>query len=189
MLTAPRPGGTVWLTGLPAAGKSTLASAVAAELSRLGHQVTVFDGDELRGCVCSDLGFTRDGRAEMARRVAEMAADRAHSGWIAIVSLISPYAADRRMARELHRGLGVPFAEVFLDTPLDLCRRRDPKGLYARAARGELRELTGIDAPYEPPSAAELRLPVQALDLSVEATVDMLRRHGMFGALGTAARR
>ena len=181
-------GGTVWMTGLPAAGKSTLASGVAAELSRLGHEVAVFDGDELRRCVCRDLGFNRDGRAEMARRVADLAVRRAQGGSIAIVSLVSPFTSDRRMARELHRDLDVPFAEVFLDTPLDLCRRRDPKGLYARAARGELQELTGIDAPYERPSTPELRLPAQPLHLSVEATVAVLREHDMLGALGITSR-
>lgn len=167
-------GATVWITGLPAAGKTTLACALARELSQAGHPIHVLDGDDLRRGACRDLGFDRTGRAEMAMRVARLASSRASGGTIVIVALVSPYAADRRAARELHAASGVPFLEIFLDTPLAVCRRRDPKGLYGRASRGDLNGLTGIDDPYERPDDPDLRLPVRALELSVRAVLDSL---------------
>jgi bifunctional enzyme CysN/CysC len=153
-----RAGETIWLTGLSGAGKTTLALALEVLLSRLGWPVCVLDGDVLRGGLSSDLGLARADRAEQARRAAHVAAIVAASGLVAIVALVSPYADDRRRAREIHESLGLPFCEVWVDTPLVVCEQRDPKGLYARAHAGELQGLTGVDAPYEPPAAPDVRV-------------------------------
>gem|GEM_PF-1065496 len=147
---------TVWLTGLPAAGKTTLALAVERELTRMGLPTCVLDGDELRKGLSSDLGLSPADRAEQARRAAHAATMISRSGVTAIVALVSPYAEDRRRARRIHDEHGVPFFEVWVDTSLDVCEQRDPKGLYARARAGELVGLTGVDAPYEPPKTPDL---------------------------------
>lgn len=149
---------TVWLTGLPGAGKTTLARELERRLLSTAGAVCVLDGDELREGLSRDLGLSREDRGEQARRAAEVAALLSKSGTVAVVALVSPYKADRCRARELHERLGLRFLEVWLDTPLAICERRDPKGLYARARAGELPGLTGVDDPYEPPSAPELRL-------------------------------
>jgi adenylyl-sulfate kinase len=151
-------GGTVWLTGLPAAGKSTIAAALEERLLADGALAYRLDGDAVREGLSHDLGFDRRSRAEQARRVAWAAAVVADAGAVAIVSLVSPYAADRQAARELHERAGLPFVEVFVDTPLAECMRRDPDGLYARATAGELSHVTGVNDPYEPPVAPELAL-------------------------------
>ena len=183
--TAPRhAGATIWITGLPAAGKTTLARALDRELSAAGHRIALLDGDDLRRDACRDLGFDRASRAEMAKRAARLASSGASDETIVIVALVSPYAADRRGARELHAECRLPFIEVFLDTPPAVCRRRDPKGLYARAARGQLSGLTGVDDPYEQPDHPELRLPVQALELSVRAVLDALAACGVIRGQG-----
>ncbi len=152
------PGATLWFTGLSGSGKSTLAAALEAALLRDGRAAYLLDGDNLRHGLNGDLGFAPEDRAENVRRTAHVASLLADAGVVALVSLVSPYAADRDQARALHAAAELPFAEVWVDTPLDVCERRDPKGLYARARRGEIRDLTGIDAPYEAPAAAELRL-------------------------------
>jgi bifunctional enzyme CysN/CysC len=154
-----RPAQTVWLTGLSGAGKTTLAYALERELERLRYPTCVLDGDELRRGLSSDLGLSPADRAEQARRVACVAGLISRSGVVAVVALVSPYADDRRRAREIHDELGVPFLEVWVDTPLAVCEERDAKGLYARARSGELHGLTGVDAPYEAPAAPDLRLP------------------------------
>jgi adenylyl-sulfate kinase len=164
-------GATVWMTGLPGSGKSTVASALEARLVSAGRPAYVLDGDNLRHGLCGDLGFDAAGRSENARRTAEVARLLADAGTVAIVSLVSPYAADRREARELHENAGLPFLEVYVSTPLSECQERDPKGLYARARRGEIRDLTGVDAPYEPPTAPELEVGPQ---LNAEAAVQAL---------------
>lgn len=152
------PGATVWLTGLSGSGKSS----VAVELERLlvaeGRPAYLLDGDNLRHGLNGDLGFSADDRTENVRRVAQVARLFADAGVVAIVPLISPYRAGRELARELHAAAGLAFVEVFVDTPLDECERRDPKGLYAKARAGELTGMTGIDDPYEPPLDPELRL-------------------------------
>jgi adenylyl-sulfate kinase len=150
------PLGTIWLTGLPAAGKTTLARATAAVLTEDGHTPFVLDGDELRATISADLGFGRRGREEQARRVTDIALMAADRGVVAIVALVSPFLSDRGSARARHRAAGVPFVEVHVATPAIICRERDPKGLWARAIRGELRQFTGLDGPYEPPAAAEV---------------------------------
>jgi adenylyl-sulfate kinase len=161
-------GTTIWLTGLSGSGKSTIASAVEEQLIAAGRWAYRLDGDNLRHGVCSDLGFTRDDRAENARRVAELALLFADAGAVALVCLVSPYAADRRHARELHEQAGLDFIEVFVNTSLGECARRDVKGLYAKALGGALANLTGVGAPYEPPQAPDLEL-TEAVDVETSA--------------------
>lgn len=160
---------TVWLTGLSGAGKTTLALAIEEELARIGYPTAVLDGDQLRRGLTQDLGLGREDRAEQARRAAHVAALMSRAGVIAIVALISPYAEDRDNAREIHRQLDLPFYEVWVDTPLEVCERRDPKGLYARARAGELHDFTGLDAPYEPPSAPDFQVEGYGLDPAITA--------------------
>jgi bifunctional enzyme CysN/CysC len=149
-------GATVWFTGLSGSGKSTIASAVAMELTRRGVLTYTLDGDNLRHGLNGDLGFSADDRTENVRRVAEVARLFADAGVVALVPLISPYRAGREQARALHEAAGLEFLEVFVDAPLDVCEARDPKGLYAKARAGELTGFTGVDDPYEPPAAPDL---------------------------------
>lgn len=151
-------GATIWFTGLPASGKSTIAAAVEAQLVSDGHSAYRLDGDNLRHGVCGDLGFSHADRDENVRRTAEVARLFADSGSIAIVSVVSPFESGRRAARELHERDGLAFVEVFVNTPVEECMRRDPKGLYARAAAGKLTGMTGVDAPYEAPVAPDVEL-------------------------------
>src|SRR5918998_4805579 len=126
-------GATVWMTGLPASGKSTVAAGVEARALAEGRSAYVLDGDNLRHGLNGDLGFSASDRAENVRRTAEVAALMADAGVLVLVALVSPYRADRAAARAVHERLGVPFLEVWISTPLEECERRDPKGLYARA--------------------------------------------------------
>lgn len=151
-------GATVWLTGLPAAGKTTIGNALAGRLAEAGYACYRLDGDVLRRGLSSDLGFDAASRQENVRRVAHVASMLADAGILVVATLISPYRADRLLARELHTTNGIEFVEVYLDTPLAECERRDPRGLYARARRGEISGLTGVDDPYEPPEAPEVIL-------------------------------
>jgi adenylyl-sulfate kinase len=168
-------GATVWMTGLPGSGKSTVAAELEARLVEAGRPAYVLDGDNLRHGLCGDLGFDEAGRCENARRTAEVARLLADSGTVAIVSLVSPYAADRRRARALHDVAGLPFIEVWVSTPISDCEKRDPKGLYARARRGELHDLTGVDAPYEPPANPELEVgPKLNIKAAVQALLGLL---------------
>jgi adenylyl-sulfate kinase len=169
-------GATVWLTGIPAAGKTTLGAALEKELSNLGVPACVLDGDVLRRGLSSDLGLSPGDRAEQSRRAGHVAALIAGAGVVAIVALVSPFSEDRRRAREAHLEMGLPFLEVWVDTPLEVCERRDPKGLYARARAGELRGLTGVDAPYEPPEAADLRIEgnAESPEASAHRVVELL---------------
>ena len=176
-------GATVWLTGLPASGKSTIAGALEERLARDGFRAYRLDGDNLRHGLNSDLGFDPGDRAENIRRTAHVASLFADSGTIAIVSVISPYAVDRQLARSIHERSELDFLEVFVDTPLAECERRDPKGLYARARGGKIRGFTGVDAPYEPPREPDVELrPVERpLDELVEQLVAELRSRGVLG--------
>jgi adenylyl-sulfate kinase len=151
-------GATIWFTGLSGSGKSTVAAIVEEQLLAGGRWAYRLDGDNLRHGVCSDLGFSRDDRSENARRVAELAMLFADAGSVALVCLVSPYASDRRHARELHEQAGLDFVEVFVNTSLRECARRDVKGLYAQARGGALVNLTGVGAPYETPSAPDVEL-------------------------------
>src|ERR687886_165132 len=149
-------GATVWMTGLPGSGKSTIASGVEAALLAAGRSAYILDGDNLRHGLNGDLGFSAADRAENVRRTAEVSALLADAGVVVLVALVSPYRADRDAARAVHAARGLPFVEVHVATPLEECERRDPKGLYARARAGELVGLTGVDDPYEPPVSAEV---------------------------------
>ena len=170
-----RPGATLWLTGLPSSGKSTVAAAAEAQLVRSGRHALRLDGDNLRHGLNANLGFAAEDRAENVRRTAHAAALLAEAGVIAVTSLVSPYAADRDAARQLHAERGLPFYEIHVATPLAECERRDPKGLYARARAGELTGMTGIDDPYEAPAAPELVIDGTApLDESVAKVLDLL---------------
>jgi bifunctional enzyme CysN/CysC len=160
---------TLWLTGLPAAGKSTVAIEVHRRLVAAGRAASVLDGDELRRGLCADLGFSRPDRAENVRRVGEVAMLLAGAGVIAIVALVSPYGGDRDRVRDSHRRAGLAFLEIFVDTPQAVCEARDPKGLYARARAGEISGFTGVDDPYEPPRQPHLRLRPEHGDAAAQA--------------------
>ncbi len=146
----------IWFTGLSGSGKSSLANLLAQELRVQGRHTTVLDGDKLRCGLNRDLGYTAVDRVENVRRVAEVARLMLDAGLVVLVALISPFRADRSLARSLFAP--GEFVEVFVDTPLAECERRDPKGLYAKARRGELKNFTGIDSPYEAPLAPEFHL-------------------------------
>ncbi|HVC69602.1 MAG TPA: adenylyl-sulfate kinase [Acidimicrobiales bacterium] len=168
-------GATIWLTGLSGSGKSTLATAVEEHLIAHHRPAYRLDGDNVRHGLNSDLGFDRADRDENVRRVAEVAKLFAESGVVAVVALISPYAAGRRRARHLHQAAGLGFIEVYVDTPLAVCATRDPKGLYARAQTGALAALTGVDDPYEVPASPELVLAGDSpLDESVSRILEYL---------------
>jgi bifunctional enzyme CysN/CysC len=166
----------VWLTGLPAAGKSTIANGLDAGLHALGHHTYVLDGDNVRGGLNRDLGFTDADRAENIRRTAEVARLLVDAGVIVIAALISPFEHERRMARELFAH--GEFIEVFVDTPLSEAEARDPKGQYERARRGEIERFTGIDSPYEPPTDPELHIDTlrSTPEDAVEYVLEELRR-------------
>ena len=167
---APR---VVWLTGLPGSGKSTIADATERRLHALGLHTYVLDGDNVRTGLNKDLGFTPEDRAENVRRVAEAAKLMMDAGLIVIVALVSPFRADRRAAREIFAG--DEFVEVYVDTPVDLCAERDPKGLYAKAAAGSLPNMTGVGQGYEPPEHPDLVLDGAGdLDASAEELVRLL---------------
>ena len=163
-------GKVIWLTGLSGSGKSTVADALESRLHAMGIHSYLLDGDNIRGGLNKDLGFTEADRVENIRRTAEVAKLMADAGLVVITAFISPFRSERDMAR----GLFKPgeFAEVFLDVSLDVAESRDPKGLYKKARRGDLPHFTGIDSPYEAPESADLRLDTSKL--SVEECVDRL---------------
>lgn len=168
-------GATVWLTGLPSSGKSTIGAAVEEGLVSLGRSAYLLDGDNLRHGICGDLGFSRADREANVRRVGELARLFADSGAIAVVALVSPHEGVRREVRELHQRDGLRFYEIYVNTPVELCANRDPKGLYARAAAGELQGLTGVDDVYEPPASAELELtPDYGVQEAAKAVLDLV---------------
>jgi bifunctional enzyme CysN/CysC len=174
-------GATLWFTGLPGAGKSTVAAAVEERLLAMGRPAFLLDGDNLRHGLNGDLGFDEAARAENVRRTAHVARLLAESGTVALVSLVSPYAADRRNAAALHATDELSFFEVFVDAPLELCEQRDPKGLYARARAGELSGMTGVGAPYEPPTDPDLTLGSggETVEQEVERVMALLTEHGI----------
>jgi len=161
----------LWFTGLSGAGKSTVANLVEKKLHALGHHTTTLDGDNVRHGLNKDLGFTAEDRVENIRRVGEVSKLMVEAGLIVLVSFISPFRSERRMAREMVET--AEFLEVFVDTPLEICEQRDPKGLYAKARRGEIKNFTGIDSPYEAPEAAEIHLQPTA-EVSAEEMADQV---------------
>ena len=173
---------TLWLTGLSGSGKSTLARALERALVARGVLAYVLDGDNVRNGLCSDLGFSPEDRAENIRRIGEVARLMNDAGVVVITAFISPYRADRARARALLPPGG--FLEVFVDAPLELCEQRDPKGLYRKARAGEIPEFTGISAPYEPPTAPEVRIATgtRPLDACVAELLAFLQSRGTIPA-------
>ncbi|WP_240434821.1 adenylyl-sulfate kinase [Streptomyces sp. YIM 130001] len=160
-----RPGSTVWLTGLPSAGKTTLARALAGRLRAEGRRVEVLDGDEMRSSLCADLGFSRADRNASVQRLGLMAEVLARNGVTTLVSVIAPYATGREAVRERHERSGTHYLEVHVAAPVEVCAARDVKGLYARQASGEISGLTGVDDPYEEPQTPDLRLETHTRDV------------------------
>ncbi|WP_225728911.1 MULTISPECIES: adenylyl-sulfate kinase [unclassified Nocardia] len=175
--THPDRGVTLWLTGLPSAGKTTLAGAVASRLRAAGTRCEVLDGDVVRQHLAQDLGYSRADRDSNVRRVGWVARLLATHGVVAIASIISPYRAARDEVRAYHRAGGIGFIEVHVATPLSVCVQRDVKGLYARAEAGEITGLTGIDDPYEEPESPDIRLDtsVQTVEQSLTEILEALR--------------
>jgi bifunctional enzyme CysN/CysC len=164
-------GAVVWFTGLSGSGKSTVAVQVEHALVASGRPAYLLDGDNLRHGLNGDLGFSAADRGENVRRVGEVAALFADAGVVALVPLVSPYRADRDTVRQRVLAAGLAFIEVFVDTPLELCEQRDPKGLYAKARAGELTGMTGIDDPYEAPNDPELVLTPTDGDPAAQAAI------------------
>lgn len=151
-------GAVVWFTGLSGSGKSTVAVEVEAQLVAAGQMAALLDGDNLRHGLNADLGFSEEDRNENIRRIGEVGLLFAQAGAVALVPVISPFRRSRNAVRHLVERNGLRFVEVFVDTPIEVCEERDPKGLYAKARAGEIGDFTGIDSPYEPPLSAELTL-------------------------------
>ncbi len=168
-------GVVLWFTGLSGSGKSTVAGALESALHQQGVSTYLLDGDNVRHGLCSDLGFSDDDRRENIRRVGEVAKLMVDAGLVVLSAFISPHRAERALVRE-QLGEG-RFIEVFVDTPLAECERRDPKGLYKKARAGELKNFTGIDAVYQPPQTPEIHLDGQQLVTHLVAQLlDLLRR-------------
>ena len=170
-------GAVVWLTGLSGSGKSTLARGLERALFNFGLQVYVLDGDNVRHGLNSNLGFSPEDREENIRRVGEVAKLMSDAGVITITAFISPYREDRRRARRSTVGAGIDFIEIFVAAPLEVCEQRDTKGLYKKARAGEIKEFTGISAPYDEPTGAELilRTDQETATESVAKAVEFLR--------------
>lgn len=164
----------LWFTGLSGSGKSTIANALDVALHERGYHTFLLDGDNVRHALCKDLGFTDNDRIENIRRIGEVSKLFADAGLIVLSAFISPFTSDRRLVRNLFPA--GEFIEVFMDTPLDTCEQRDPKGLYEKARAGEIRDFTGIDSPYEAPERPELRLDTSSMsvDECVNALIDFL---------------
>ncbi|MEM6458740.1 MAG: adenylyl-sulfate kinase [Planctomycetota bacterium] len=180
-------GATVWFTGLSGSGKSTVAVAVEKRLLDAGRHACRLDGDNVRHGLCADLGFAPADRDENIRRIGEAARLFADAGLVCLCSFVSPYRAARERVRSIHAATDSdrparPFFEVHVDVPVDVAEARDPKGLYAKARRGEIPEFTGVSAPFEAPESPELHLPTHelSLDESADAVVKMLETAGLF---------
>jgi bifunctional enzyme CysN/CysC len=181
-------GAVVWLTGLSGAGKSTLAKHLERQLFNRGYRVVVLDADNLRHGLCADLGFNAMERSENVRRIAQVAKLLVNTGNIVIVACISPYKKDREAARQI---IGDDsFLEVFVFCPLEVCRQRDPKGLYAKSSRGELNELSGIGAPYQPPALPALRINTEVTDprAAENTVINLLEEAQIIGEANVVAK-
>jgi adenylylsulfate kinase len=174
-------GATLWLTGLPSAGKTTLALALADVLRARGADVEILDGDQVRTYLSAGLGFTREDRETQVTRIGFVAEMLARHGVIVLVPVIAPYADARDKVRAHHDEHGSTLLQVHLSTPVEVCAERDVKGLYAKAFRGEISSMTGVDDPYEIPEHPDLRIDTSALDrdASVAALLDLLTERGL----------
>ncbi|MDF2977925.1 MAG: adenylylsulfate kinase [Actinomycetospora sp.] len=183
-------GATIWLTGLPSAGKSTIANAVAARLRIERCGVEVLDGDVIRENLSRGLGYSREDRAVNIRRIGFVAEMLARNGVVVLVAAIAPHADVRAQVRAAHAASGTPFVEVYVSTPVEVAGARDVKGLYARQRAGEVEGLTGVDDPYEVPDAPDLDIPghEQSVDESVDLLVDHLSRQGLTEQAPTTTR-
>ncbi|WP_199566784.1 adenylyl-sulfate kinase [Streptomyces triticagri] len=175
-------GATIWLTGLPSAGKTTLARAAADRLRDAGHRVEVLDGDEIREFLSAGLGFDRKDRDTNVQRIGFVAELLASQGVKVLVPVIAPYADSREAVRKRHQREGTGYVEVHIATPVEVCSERDVKGLYAKQAAGEISGLTGVDDPYEEPESPDLR--IEAHQQSVEESAAAL--HALLGERGLA---
>jgi len=175
------PGATVWLTGLPSAGKTTIALALAERLRADGRRVEVLDGDEIRTFLSAGLGFTREDRHTNVQRIGFVAELLASHGVIVLAPVIAPYAASRAEVASRHAAQGTAYLEVHVATPVDVCSERDVKGLYAKQAAGEISGLTGVDDPYEPPASPDLRIEThtQTVEESAQALHALLTERGL----------
>lgn len=164
----------LWFTGLSGSGKSTIANALDVALHQRGYHTFLLDGDNVRHGLCQDLGFSDHDRVENIRRIGEVSKLFTDAGLIVLSAFISPFTSDRRMVRRLFPA--GEFIEVFMDTPLDTCEARDPKGLYEKARAGEIMHFTGIDSPYEPPERPEVRIDTSVMDIDscVESLITFL---------------
>ena len=177
-------GATVWFTGLPSSGKSTIAFTFEHALVERGHLSYVLDGDNIRHGLNKNLGFSPADRNENIRRIGEVAKLFADAGVLTCTSFISPYRADRDQARKIHTDAGLPFIEVYVKASVELCETRDPKGLYKKARAGELKEFTGVSAPYEEPLKPEIVLDSGAMSPqdAAQAVLDYLAQKGLLRA-------
>lgn len=173
-------GACYWFTGLSGAGKTTMANAFREELLTYACPCMVLDGDELRQGLNSDLGFSREDRRENVRRTAELASLLVNIGYIVLVAVIAPYEEDRQSVRALFQGRS--FAEVYVATDQATCIARDPKGLYQRALKGQIAGMTGLTAPYEPPSTPELRIDTAVLSVAQSVTLMIAHACAYVGA-------
>lgn len=173
-------GVTVWLTGLSASGKSTIACAIEQALLQRGLNAYRLDGDNIRFGLNKDLGFSESDRNENIRRISEVAKLFTDSCCVTLTSFISPYKNERGLARELHKSSNLPFVEVYVDVPVDVAEQRDPKGLYKKAREGIIKEFTGISAPYEAPEQPEIHLKNydgQSIEQSAQTIIEYLEAH------------
>ncbi|WVQ68055.1 adenylylsulfate kinase [Kwoniella botswanensis] len=179
-------GATIWLTGLSASGKSTIATALEQHLLHKKLHAYRLDGDNIRFGLNKDLGFDQASRVENIRRIGEVSLLFSLSSTIAITAFISPYISDRELARTLHENHSpaIPFIEVYVDAPLDVVEKRDPKGLYKKARAGEIKDFTGISAPYEAPAKPEIHIRTDQVDVAgaVEIIVKYLEEKGLIPA-------
>ena len=177
-------GATIWFTGLSGSGKSTLAATLEQTLIQRGRHAYRLDGDNIRHALNKNLGFSAADREENIRRIGEVAKLFADAGLIACTAFISPYRADRDVARKSHDQAGLAFIEVFVDCPLEVAEQRDPKGLYKKARAGEIKGFTGIDDPYEEPREPEVHLHTDRHDVAqcVRQILDMLEGRGLLTA-------